>query len=210
MTRSRAQAGFTLIEVMIAITIMAVLSVMAWRGLDSVSRANSALERRTEEVARLLRALDQLERDLSQRATTEFPQRERGGTTSAIALLPASLQVRRQAELPFFVEIVRAAPAAPGRWQRVQWWRRGSALYRAAGPAAASFPLPPPETVDRVVLLDDVANFELRAWEPGIGWRQLPTVAPARAQGTGIELTLGMRSTADRQVQTFRRVFALD
>jgi general secretion pathway protein J len=211
MTRSRMQAGFTLIEVMIAITIMAVLSVMAWRGLDSVSRANSALERRTEGVAKLLRALDQLERDLSQRATTELPGREGGGAApAAVVLLPASLQVRRQTDLPFFMEIVRAAPASPGYWQRVQWWRRGSVLYRAAGPAAASFPLPPPDKGDRVVLLDDVTAFELRAWEPGAGWRQLPVVAPVRAQGTGIELTLGMRVTADRQVQTFRRVFALD
>lgn len=208
-TRSRGQDGFTLIEVMIAIALMAVLSVMAWRGLDSVSRANSALERRTEEVARLLRALDQLERDLSQRATTELPWQP-SGSAAANALLPAALQVRRQAELPFFMEIVRAAPAAPGYWQRVQWWQRGGVLYRAAGPAAASFPLPPPDTGDRVVLLDDVTTFELRAWEPGAGWRQLPAVAPARTGATGMELALGMRSGADRQVQTYRRVFALD
>ncbi|WP_432730018.1 PulJ/GspJ family protein [Variovorax sp. W6] len=209
-TRAHAQAGFTLVEVMIAIALMAVLSVMAWRGLDSVSRANNALERRTEEVARLLRALDQLERDLSQRATTELPGREGGGAAPAIALLPASLQVRRQTELPFFMEIVRAAPAAPGYWQRVQWWRRGSVLYRAAGPVAASFPLPPPDTGDRVALLDDVTAFELRAWEPGAGWRPLPAVASARAGATGMELALGMRAGADRQVQTYRRVFPLE
>lgn len=210
MKRSHAQAGFTLIEVMIAITIMAVLSVMAWRGLDSVSRANTALERRTEEVARLLRALDQLERDLSQRATTELSGREGGAAPTAVVLLPASLQVRRQADLPFFMEIVRAAPAAPGYWQRVQWWRRGSVLYRVAGPAAASFPLPPPDTGDRVALLDDVTTFELRAWEPGAGWRQLPAVAPARVGATGMELALGMRTDTDRQVRTFRRVFSLE
>ncbi|HEX7866124.1 MAG TPA: prepilin-type N-terminal cleavage/methylation domain-containing protein [Variovorax sp.] len=209
MTRARGQAGFTLIEVMIAITIMAVLSLMAWRGLDSVSRANSALERRTEEVARLLRALDQLERDLSQRATTELPWQPSVGA-AASGLLPAALQVRRQAELPFFMEIVRAAPAEPGHWQRVQWWQRGGILYRAAGPAAASFPLPPPDMADRVALLDDVTTFELRAWEPGAGWRQLPAVAPARTGATGMELALGMRAGADRQVQTYRRVFPLD
>ncbi|WP_422086737.1 PulJ/GspJ family protein [Variovorax sp.] len=202
-TRNR-QRGFTLIEVMIAITLMAVLSVMAWRGLDSVTRANAMLEQRTDNIARLMRALDQLERDVALRATTELPP------TKAVDLLPAAMTARRQAELPFFVEIVRAAPAAPGYWQRVQWWQRGGALYRAAGPAAAAFPLPPPDEKARVVVLEDVSAFQLRAWEPGQGWRNLPAVAPARATATGIELVLGIRAEGESGAQSFRRVFALD
>ncbi|WP_454902782.1 PulJ/GspJ family protein [Variovorax gossypii] len=198
------QRGFTLIEVMIAITLMAVLSVMAWRGLDSVTRANAMLEQRTDNIARLMRALDQLERDVALRATTELPP------TKAVDLLPAAMTARRQADLPFFVEIVRAAPAAPGYWQRVQWWQRGGALYRAAGPAAAAFPLPPPDEKARVVVLEDVSAFQLRAWEPGQGWRNLPAVAPARATATGIELVLGMRAEGESGAQSFRRVFALD
>ncbi|QNK67012.1 prepilin-type N-terminal cleavage/methylation domain-containing protein [Variovorax sp. PAMC26660] len=200
----RQQAGFTLIEVMIAITLMAVLSVMAWRGLDSVTRANSRLEERTEGIARLMRALDQLERDVAQRATTEL------SPAAAIELLPSALQVRRQNDLPFFLEIVRAAPAAPGYWQRVQWWRRGDALYRATGAAAASFPLPAPDAAARVAVLDAVSVFQLRAWEPGQGWRNLPGVAPARAAATGLELELGIKGNGDGGVQTFRRVFVLN
>ncbi|MGJ7530260.1 prepilin-type N-terminal cleavage/methylation domain-containing protein [Variovorax sp. GB1P17] len=200
----RQQAGFTLIEVMIAITLMAVLSVMAWRGLDSVTRANSRLEERTEDLARLMRALDQLERDVGQRATTEL------SPAAGIELLPSALQVRRQNDLPFFLEIIRAAPAAPGYWQRVQWWRRGDALYRATGAAAASFPLPAPDTAARVAVLDAVSVFQLRAWEPGQGWRNLPGVAPARATATGLELELGIKGNGDGGVQTFRRVFVLN
>ncbi|UVH57840.1 prepilin-type N-terminal cleavage/methylation domain-containing protein [Variovorax paradoxus] len=229
MTRPRRQAGFTLVEVMIAITIMAVLSLIAWRGLDSVSRANGALEHRTEDIARLLRALDQMDRDLALRVTTEFPlragdaagpggngaTREAGGRpVAAVAppadLLPASLQARRQNGLPFFIEIVRTAPAAPGYWQRVQWWERGGVLYRAAGPAAAAFPLPAPDTADRTAVLNDVTAFELRAWEPGVGWRQLPAIAPARMGATGLELALAIRTSMSGEVQTFRRVFPLD
>ena len=31
---ARAQAGFTLIEVLVALALMALVSLMAWRGLD--------------------------------------------------------------------------------------------------------------------------------------------------------------------------------
>ncbi|RQO46140.1 type II secretion system protein GspJ [Variovorax sp. KBW07] len=201
------QRGFTLIEVMIAIALMAVLSVMAWRGLDSVTRANSRLEERTEGIARLMRALDQLERDVALRATTELPLPVLGAN---IELLPSALQVRAQADMPFFLEIVRTAPAAPGHWQRVQWWQRGGVLYRASGAVSSLFPLPPPDAAARVTVLDAVSVFRLRAWEPGQGWRNLPGIAPARATATGLELELGLRENGDGAVQNFRRVFVLN
>lgn len=59
-TTRRRQAGFTLIEVMVAIMLMAIVSLMAWRGLDSIARASAHLEDSTEQGAALLRALNQL------------------------------------------------------------------------------------------------------------------------------------------------------
>src|SRR5476651_151608 len=67
-TMSHSQKGFTLIEVMVAIMLMAVVSLMAWRGLDSVTRADSHLQASTEQTETLLRALNQLERDVALRA----------------------------------------------------------------------------------------------------------------------------------------------
>ncbi|MBF3275981.1 prepilin-type N-terminal cleavage/methylation domain-containing protein, partial [Pseudomonas aeruginosa] len=48
-TTRRRQAGFTLIEVMVAIMLMAIVSLMAWRGLDSIARASAHLEDSTEQ-----------------------------------------------------------------------------------------------------------------------------------------------------------------
>ncbi|EQB8447399.1 TPA: prepilin-type N-terminal cleavage/methylation domain-containing protein, partial [Pseudomonas aeruginosa] len=62
---SRHDPGFTLIEVMVAIMLMAIVSLMAWRGLDSIARASAHLEDSTEQGAALLRALNQLERDIA-------------------------------------------------------------------------------------------------------------------------------------------------
>ena len=60
-----SQQGFTLIEVMVAIMLMAVVSLIAWRGLDSVTRADQHLQASTEQTEALLRALNQLQRDVS-------------------------------------------------------------------------------------------------------------------------------------------------
>ncbi len=51
-TTRRRQAGFTLIEVMVAIMLMAIVSLMAWRGLDSIARASAHLEDSTSRAPR--------------------------------------------------------------------------------------------------------------------------------------------------------------
>ena len=66
------QQGFTLIEVMVAILLMAVVSLIAWRGLDSVTRADSHLQASGEQSDSLLRTLNQLQRDVDMRAGIEL------------------------------------------------------------------------------------------------------------------------------------------
>jgi general secretion pathway protein J len=62
--RSRSQSGFTLVEVLVALVLMAVLSGMAWRGLDGISRARDASQSRVEQTLRLNTVLAQWEQDL--------------------------------------------------------------------------------------------------------------------------------------------------
>ncbi|TAJ58122.1 prepilin-type N-terminal cleavage/methylation domain-containing protein [Variovorax sp.] len=224
--RSRATprtAGFTLIEAMIAIAIMAVLSLIAWRGLDSMSRADTQLRERAEDAARLARALQQIERDLTWRTTTELPSpadaapppddapAAAGGAPPPLPLplLPPGMEARRSGQGPFLLELVRAAPAAPGRWQRVQWWLQAGTLYRAAGVAADGYPLPAPQAADRVAVLEGIAFFEMRAWEPEQGWRPLPASGAARTAASGLEVTLGVRADTGPALR-YRRVIALD
>ncbi len=52
--------------------LMAIVSLIAWRGLDSVSRADSHLQASTEQTEALLRTLNQLDRDLALRASIEL------------------------------------------------------------------------------------------------------------------------------------------
>ena len=61
---TRSQAGFTLVEVLVALVLMAVLSGMAWQGLDGISRARTVSQARVEQTLRLNTVLAQWEQDL--------------------------------------------------------------------------------------------------------------------------------------------------
>jgi general secretion pathway protein J len=51
--------GFTLVEVMVALLIMAVLSTMAWRGIDGIARTREAAQERMEQTLRMATVLAQ-------------------------------------------------------------------------------------------------------------------------------------------------------
>lgn len=73
--RSR-QAGLTLIELLIAITVLAVVAVLGWRGLDSIVRSRIALTADMERTRGVQLTFAQLERDCANIITPEmFPSR---------------------------------------------------------------------------------------------------------------------------------------
>ena len=58
------QGGFTLIELMVAISIMALMAVLSWRGLDGMTRAQALTSQRSDEVLTLQTGLSQWKVDL--------------------------------------------------------------------------------------------------------------------------------------------------
>lgn len=73
MTAAR-QRGFTLIEVLVAVVVMAIMSLMAWQGVDGIVRARDANQVRLEQTLRLETVIGQWEQDLaSLQQTTAVP-----------------------------------------------------------------------------------------------------------------------------------------
>ena len=132
--------GFTLIEVLVAISVMALMSLMAWRGLDGMLRSQSSLQSRSDEIRGLQAGLAQWQTDLDQLAELAgTPSWDWNGQVlrltrrTADAPLPSSSpntnpsETNRQAvPVPASVRVVawtwRSDPGRPGGgdWQRWQ------------------------------------------------------------------------------------------
>lgn len=181
------QHGFTLIEVMVAIMLMAVVSLIAWRGLDSVTRADAHLQASTEQSEVLLRALNQLERDVALRASIELAEPVRPGNEDEPVNAPPALTVRSTEGKGFRLDVIRASADGNGGVQRVRWWLKGDVLYRAIAPARSQYPLPAP--TEGVAVLNEISDATLRVWEADKGWRKLSGNRKENPLGIEISLT---------------------
>lgn len=183
--KRRAHRGFTLIEVMVAILLMSIVSLVAWRGLDSVSRADRHISDSTEQARALLRVFNQLERDLALRASSELVEPALPGSEPPSEKPLPAVRVQASDGQPARLELIRSSAANDGLL-RVRWWLQGGTLYRAAAPARERFPLPAPK--GRVAVLEGVSEFNLRVWAPGKGWQRL--TGEARDNPLGLEIEL--------------------
>ncbi len=63
--------GFTLVELLITISIMAIMTVLSWRGIDGMLRARDQMQLRTDDVLTLQTALTQWTVDLDNISETQ-------------------------------------------------------------------------------------------------------------------------------------------
>ena len=73
-TMRRRLAGFTLVEVLVAMVVMAIMSLIAWQGVDVISRTRESNQLHLEQVLRLETVIAQWEQDLAAlQETTAVP-----------------------------------------------------------------------------------------------------------------------------------------
>lgn len=200
--------GFTLVELIVAIAILALVAVLGWRGLDGIVRARVALTAEMEQTRGMQLTFAQLQSDAAQ-------------------LAPGSLMLTRPTLLAaqdrlLMVRLV-FAERQPARVQIVDYRLRNGlltrresvatrdlnaldAMWQAAlndagnGNGAAN--------TQAVVLQSDIAALQMQLWGgDGLGWRP-PAVTPGGSQDganrwTGLEVALQLRGRNGSMVKTF-------
>jgi general secretion pathway protein J len=192
----RAARGFTLLELLVAITILAFIAVIAWRGLSSLAATRERLRPQSEQVRALLAGFGQLEIDLA-----HVPL---NATLYALPVQPVrvlltdgrrSLQILRLADAP---DGSRASAV-----QLVLYRVQDGLLERDASPAQRYYSAGSGGTVDRVPMVPGIDELQLRVWRPGVGWI-VPGSDADTAGATGLEVRLVRRDGS-----VLRRVFAI-
>lgn len=194
--RGGAAAGFTLVELLVAIALMAVLAVLGWRGLDSVLLSRERITEASDRLRALSLAFSQLEDDLRR----SWPVRLLNLPVASIAF------VAETPDGPPTLMLLREMPPDSGPWQlqRVAYrlrdgvWERGFAQWAMPRPEGAPSRAEPPMTWQPLV--GDVVGLQMRAFVVGSGWipaTGLLTRADLRATGNpiwGIETLIERRN----------------
>ncbi len=164
-------AGFTLLELLVALSLFAVLSVIAYGGLRSVLDADRASQQQAERLARMQTLYAILSRDLRQ--AVDRPVRDAFGDT-----LPPLMAQYDQLE---FSRSGRRNPAALPRskLQRIAYHFRDNKLLRLSW---AVLDRAQDSSANEQILLDDIDQFSLSfldrndrwlsSWPPSGGQRQ--------------------------------------
>lgn len=169
---AHSQRGFTLIELVIALTIFALVSVMAVSGFWSVQRTYEHVDAKGDELAKLQMALTMLGRDFAQSVARGIrddfgdprPAMEGGSTGlgriiefTRTGLTNPTGQARSSLERVGYGIL-------EGKLTRVSW----PTLDRAQG-----------SEPQEMMLLDKVDSLELRFLDPAFNWQdQWPPVVP--------------------------------
>jgi general secretion pathway protein J len=112
-TAQRRRGGFTLVEVLVALVIMAIMSLMAWQGVDGIVRSRESNQIRLERTLRIETVIAQWEQDLASLQETD-------GIVPALACDGQSVRLTRRTEGGLQVVIWSLRPEDRGAavWQR--------------------------------------------------------------------------------------------
>ncbi|KAF1041188.1 MAG: hypothetical protein GAK33_00805 [Burkholderia lata] len=162
--RTRAR-GFTLIEMLVAIALLAVIALLSWRGLDATIRGRDDIASNLAQTRLLGRYFSQLQFDLTNLVTPD-------------EVFGPPLRIR-----PGELVMVRhlGVGGGPTQMQVVRYQLKGRELVRSASQPLASLvevddALHHMDGFARVVVSNDARSMQLSVWIPPGGWTTSQTV----------------------------------
>jgi general secretion pathway protein J len=202
-----AFSGFTLVELLVAITILVVVAVMSWRGLDVLTRARDSLTNQIEDARRLQLTFAQLQADCANIIDPAMlPGRAPIVITDDSMVLVRHVHAENQ---PLRLKIVAYHLINGTLARRESVATRDLSILDAAWPLMSSVAA----VAQDVPLHFDVASMRIRTWQgAGQGWRT-PGIdivsndsgkpAVASVFPTGIEVSLRLGQTPGQMTKVF-------
>lgn len=201
----RAARGFTLLEVLVACALLAVLAVIGWRGLEAVLSARDRITAYSDDLRALTVAFSQIDEDLRRSWPVRLMRLQRRPVSFAVADGVVTLELLREGggaldstrveRVAYRVRDGRlergfgALLGTPSGVDQIGGGSGGSAggalgglqgMDAVAGAAVNALPLSNAPLVWQP-LLADVAAVQYRAWVRQRGWADPATLAAAQA-----------------------------
>ena len=199
-TRQR-RAGFTLVELLVAISILAILAVLGWRGLDGIVRARIALTAQMEVTRGMQLSFAQMQSDCEHLAERAIIGR-RPNLLWEDDRLTLVRKVYNENE-PSQLAVVSYRIVNGALVRRESRGTRDLAQLEALWQAIAGDA--PSESAPPVLLQNGVALMQIQAWQNS-AWRKEPAAATDGAQQpdpAGIQVGLTATGLAGPMVKSF-------
>ena len=195
--------GFTLVEVMVALVVMAVLAGLAWRGIDGMMRARDTTQDALDRTDRLVTVMAQWDQDLRM----VFDE----GSVPTLRFDGRSLRLVRRADGALRLVVWTLQD---GRWTR--WASAPATRQGELQDAWMRSQLPAPDAAGPVMLLDGVDEWQLYYFRGGQRSNAQSTgdlvVAPGAAASAPVREALpdGIELVLRLQGRVLTRLVALE
>jgi general secretion pathway protein J len=201
----RSQLGLTLIELLVAISVLGFVAVLGWRGLDGIVRARIALTRDLEQTRGMQLTFAQIQSDCTHLADN--------------SLIPDRMPLTTDKDKLILIRMVYAFNQ-PSRLQVVSYRLKDDKLLRQESTPTRDLnvldtqllaAINDLESAPSVTLQTDVSALSMRTWING-GWRNTMAVQTSSSPATptvaaqiptGLEVTLRLHDSKSDLTKIF-------